>query len=61
MRNCFLGSVVVFSLMVFSFTGCGSGDSKVIEAPATTEDLSAAPPEMSDEDYAKEMEKSMSQ
>ncbi len=52
--------VAALSLSTFGLTGCGSGSSKVIEAPAA-EDNGDAVEGMSDEKYNEEMEKSMSQ
>lgn len=49
-------------LCCFSFatlTGCGSGDTKVIEAPAETEDVDPAMEGMTEEEYNKAMEESM--
>ena len=51
--------MVAMSFSTFSLTGCGgSGESKVIEAPAV-EEVDPATEGMTQEEYDKEMEKSM--
>jgi hypothetical protein len=60
MRNYSLACVAVLSLFVISLSGCGEPESTVIEAP-TVVDESDVPAEMSEEEYAAEMEKSMTQ
>lgn len=44
---------------IVSIAGCGSGESKVIEAPAAEEQVDPATEGMSQEDYDKAMEESM--
>ncbi len=61
MRKFCFACVATLSLCVFGLTGCGGGgETQVIEAPADTGEQTAMPG-MSDEDYAKEMQKSMQQ
>jgi predicted small lipoprotein YifL len=60
MKKLAFAFVAVLCLSTVSLTGCGSGSSKVIEAPPA-DDGADAVQGMSDEDYNAEMEKSMSQ
>jgi hypothetical protein len=54
---CFL---LCFCFCALSFTGCGGGETKVIPPPAADEDASAMEG-VEDDEYNKEMEKSMNQ
>ena len=53
--------MLVAGMFTFTVTGCGSGETQVVEAPPAEEDDGSAMEGISDEEYDKEMEKSMSQ
>ena len=52
--------IAALSFSAFGLTGCGSGSQSVIEAPPA-DDAGAAVDGMSDDEYNKQMEKSMSE
>ena len=54
--------LMCFCLCALSFAGCdGGGETKVIAPPTTVEDDGAAMDGIDDDEYNKEMEKSMNQ
>ena len=60
MKKLSIAFVAALSLSFVATTGCGKGETKVIEAPPV-EETGDAVEGMSDEDYNQQMEKSMQQ